>query len=97
VRRVADNQGTDGPSRAGLPADAVTAIGLRVFVLAAGVPAWVSGAPLVVKLLLAVPAFWVAFESAWTYSVSQRLERRRMRSADRWSASGEHRGSSGDA
>lgn len=82
MQRGADSRSSEGSSKAVFTADAVTAVGLRVFVLAPGIPAWVSGAPLGAKLLLALPAFWIAFETAWTYSLSQRLERRRMRSDD---------------
>ena len=38
-------------------------------------------------VLFTIPAFWKEFEDAWTYSVGQRIKRRRMRSADRRSGS----------
>jgi hypothetical protein len=44
----------------------------------AGVAAF-ADLPLSVYLVLALPGLWVALESAWTYSVSQRIARKRMR------------------
>ncbi len=87
MRRDAENQRSESSSRLGVPADATAAIAWRAFALVPGVPAWAFGAPLLLVVILTLPAvlftipvFWKEFEDAWTYSVGQRLERERMRS-----------------
>jgi hypothetical protein len=89
VRRDAENQRSESSSKLGLPADTAAAVARRAFALVPGVPAWAFGAPLLLVVILTlpavlftIPAFWKEFEEAWTYSAGQRIERRRMRARE---------------
>jgi hypothetical protein len=57
------------------------AIGTKAMSFVPGAAGALADAPLFVQLALLSPGLWVAVESAWTYSVGQRKERRRIRTS----------------